>query len=301
VNDATFKLDRGALRRSFNRASDSYDAAATLQRTVRNELLARLQFFRLQPQHILDLGAGTGESSVALRRQYPRARVTALDIAHQMLVSAGRRHWPWRRFGRVCADANALPLATGSVELIFSSLMLQWCDDPLPALAEMRRVLRPGGLLLLSSFGPLTLRELRAAWAAVDSHAHVSEFPGLPQLAGAMSHAGFSEPVLDVESLVSYYPHLHALVKELRAIGARNAAADRPRGLSTRSQLQRLNAAYDQHRTAMGLPATYEVVYAAAFAGATTGLAASAGTAGADAAGEIVVPLSSVSRRRRSP
>jgi malonyl-CoA O-methyltransferase len=288
MSDLPFKLDSAALRRSFNRASSSYDSAAHLQRAVRDELLARVQYFKLQPQQVLDLGAGTGEASISLRRRFRNAAITAIDVAPQMLLRARRRQWPWRRFQRVCADARALPLASDSVDLIFSSLMLQWCDDPLPALAEMQRVLKPGGVLLLSSFGPQTLYELRAAWAAVDTYAHVSEFPGLPQLGDALSHAGFSEPVLDVESRLSHYSSIGALAAELRAIGARNAATDRPRGLTTRAQLQRLTHSYEQRRGNLGLPATYEIVYAAAFAGDTHQRSTS---------GEILVPVASLRRR----
>ncbi len=269
MNDIPFKLDTAALRRSFNRASGSYNSAALLQRAVRDELLARVQYFNLQPQQVVDLGAGTGEASLSLRRRFRSAAITAIDVAPQMLLQAYRRQWPWRRFWRVCADARSLPFANNSVDLIFSNLMLQWCDDPLPALAEMQRVLKPGGVLLLSSFGPQTLHELRAAWAAVDTYVHVSEFPGLPQLGDALSRAGFSEPVLDVETRVSHYGTIGALATELRGIGARNAATGRPRGLTTRTQLQRLTQTYEQKRSSKGLPATYEIIYAAAFASNT--------------------------------
>jgi malonyl-CoA O-methyltransferase len=308
MSDAPFKLDQAALRRSFNRASASYDGAAQLQRAVRDELLSRVQYFKLQPRHVLDLGAGTGAASISLRRRYKNAAITAIDVAPQMLLRSGRRQWPWRRFQRACADARALPLASNSVDLIFSSLMLQWCDDPLPALAEMQRVLRPGGVLLLSSFGPQTLHELRAAWASVDSYAHVSEFPGLPQLAAALSRAGFSEPVLDVEARISHYASIGALAAELRAIGARNASADRPRGLTTRAQLQRLTQSYEQWRGSQGLPATYEIVYGAAFAGDfnSAGDSSDAGSQSAalnrrSASGEILVPIAGLRRRGNLP
>jgi malonyl-CoA O-methyltransferase len=289
------RLDHRALRRSFNRAGRSYDQAATLQATVRKELLTRLQYFGLQPLRILDLGAGTGESTVALKQRFAAARVMAVDVALQMLRQAGRRRWPWQRFTRVCADASALPLASGSVDLIFCSLMLQWCEEPHYALAEMRRVLKPGGLLLFSSFGPLTLHELREAWAQVDAHPHVSDFVSLPDLGAALSHAGFAEPVLDVETYVSYYVGVHTLAQELRAIGARNAATARARGLTSRGQWQRLQAAYELRRVARGLPATYEVIYGAAFARAQQDPDSAA--TGRMVEGEVAVPVASLRRR----
>ncbi len=229
-----------------------------------------------------------------MRRRFPAATIVAVDVAQQMLLRARRRQWPWRRFQVLCADARALPLPDECVDLIYCNLMLQWCEDPLPALAEMRRVLRAGGLLLFSSFGPLTLQELRAAWATVDTYVHVSEFPGLPQLAAALSAAGFSEPVLDVEATVSHYASVHSLAAELRAIGAGNAAAQRRRGLTTRAHLQRLTDAYQQSRQPAGLPATYEIVYGAAFAGqAGHGHASSPLSAG----GEVRVPVSALRTR----
>ena len=183
---STFRLDRRALARAFDLASTSYDGHAQLQREVREELLARLPFFKLAPRRVVDLGCGTGEGAAALRRQFRRAETIAIDLAPGMLRQARGRSRPWRRFARVCADAEALPLASGSVDLVFSSLMLQWCEQPQAALAEISRVLRPDGLLLFSTLGPQTLDELRSAWRAVDATPHVSEFIDLPQLSMLM-------------------------------------------------------------------------------------------------------------------
>ena len=282
-----FRLDRPAVAAAFDRAAGRYDAAAQLQEEVRRELLGRLQYFRLAPQAVLDLGAGTASASVALRRRFRRARVIALDIAPGMLRVARKRRWPWRRFECLCADAHALPLREASVDLIFSNLMLQWSDRPERVFQECARVLRPGGLLLFSSFGPDTLGELRAAWAAVDAAPRVSVFPDLPELAAALQYARFSEPVLDADRLVRHYRDVRALMEELRAIGARNAAAERARGLTGPRTLERMIGAYERQRQAQGIPATWEVFYGAAFAGG----------APAAAAGEHVVPLARLRRR----
>src|SRR5471032_3300383 len=152
-----YALEPRWVRRSFDRAAKTYDAAAVLQAEVRENLLARLQLTTLQPRVVLDAGAGTGHASRALKRRYPKASVVALDSSREMLQQAARQQ-SWRRpFGRVCADAELLPLADGSVDLIVSNLMLQWCN-PDAAFAEFRRVLAPNGLLSFSSFGPDTLR-----------------------------------------------------------------------------------------------------------------------------------------------
>jgi malonyl-CoA O-methyltransferase len=288
-----FALDRRALARSFDRAASGYDAAAQLQQQVRAELLERLRFFPLAPQTILDLGAGTCQGSLALHRSYPRARVIALDIAPGMLNASPRPGWPRRRFERVCADAYALPLAAHSVDLVYSNLMLQWCDRPDMAFREVARILKPAGVFVFASFGPDTLHELRLAWESVDQGVHVSQFPDMPQLGAALMHAGLQEPVMDVERHRLQYSNVHALMHELQRIGARNAARNRSRGLTGRARLQRMVAAYETRRTAAGLPATFEVIFGAAF-----GAAAQAGGDVADVPGEIVVPLAAVKRRR---
>ena len=290
-----FALDRRALARSFNRAGAGYDAAAQLQRRVRAELLDRLQYFALQPQCILDLGAGTCQAAVALRRRFARARVIALDIAPGMLRASPRLGWLRRRFERICADAYALPLASRSLDLVYSNLMLQWCDRPDLVFRELARVLKPGAVLMFSSFGPDTLKELRLAWESVDHGMHVSQFPDMPQLAEAMMHAGLVEPVMDVEPHRLLYPDVYALMRELKRIGARNAASGRSRGLTGRDRLQRMIAAYEQQRSAAGVPATFEVIFGAAF-----GPAAEAGGRGDVASpGGYTVPLAALGRSRR--
>ncbi|MCC7463836.1 MAG: malonyl-ACP O-methyltransferase BioC [Gammaproteobacteria bacterium] len=289
-----FRFDRPAVAAGFDRAAAGYDAAAQLQEGVRRELLGRLEYFRLVPGTVLDLGAGTGLAAVALRRRFRRAQVLAVDIAPGMLRAARRRRRPWRRFDCLCADAHVLPLRSASIDLIFSSLMLQWSDRPDQVFEECARVLKPGGLLLFSSFGPDTLAELREAWAAVDAAPRVSAFADMPDLAAALQHARFSEPVLDADRLVRYYADVRALMGELRAIGARNAAATRTRGLTGPGTLARMIDRYERRRTPQGIPATWEVFYGAAFAGGTQ-----AGDSQAHAPGEHVVPLARLGRPRR--
>jgi malonyl-CoA O-methyltransferase len=210
-----------------------------------------------------------------------------------MLKASPRPGWPRRRFERVCADAYALPLAARSVDLVYSSLMLQWCDRPDMVFREVARVLKSAGVFVFASFGPDTLHELRLAWESVDHGVHVSQFPDMPQLGAALMNAGLLEPVMDVERHRLQYPDVHALMRELQRIGARNAASDRSRGLTGRARLQRMIAAYEARRTVAGLPATFEMIFGAAFgAAAQTG-----GGADASSPGEYVVPLAALGRR----
>jgi malonyl-CoA O-methyltransferase len=279
---SAFRLDRARLRASFERASASYETAAGLQAQVAAELLERLELFRFSPAVVLDLGSGTGRITRELKRRYPGARVIALDLAPGMLREARRYRRPWRRFDRVCGDALRLPLKDGSVDLIFSNLMLQWCEPLAAALLEARRVLSTNGFFAFSTFGPDTLHELRDAWAQSDRYNHVNHFSDMHQIGDALVHAGLMEPVLDVDHIEVGYPDVLTLMRDLKAIGAHNATAGRPRSLAGRARLARVQQAYESFRRGGRLPATYEVIY-----GASWGPAGRASAAAVDGVARI--------------
>jgi malonyl-CoA O-methyltransferase len=252
-----------------------------------------LSLVKIAPAVVLDLGAGTGQAARELKRTHRRARVVALDLAPGMLREARRQSRLFSHFDRVCGDAFALPLKEASVDLVFSSLMLQWCDDLDAALAEIRRVLRPGGFFAFSSFGPDTLRELRAAWTAADDSTHVNRFLDMHDVGDALTRGGFAEPVLDVERVELTYPDVRALVRDLKAIGAHNVTSARPRGLTGRDKWNRVTAAYESFRRQGQLPATFEVVYGAAWGGPGK-------TSAALIHGEAQIPVRSIGRRVRT-
>jgi malonyl-CoA O-methyltransferase len=260
-----YALESVRVRRSFDRAAKTYDAAAVLHTQVRENLLERLQLVTLIPGVVLDAGAGTGHGSRALKRRYPKARVVALDSSPQMLKAAGKQQSWLRPFERVCADAQALPLRDGSVDLIVSNLLLQWCD-PDAVFAEFRRVLKPQGLLSFSAFGPDTLRELRLAWREVDAHSHVHRFIDMHDLGDALVRNGFAAPVLDVERFTLRYLDVRKVAADLKATGAHNSSAGRPRGLTSPRKFAAMQAAYEPFRQDGRLPATYEVVFGHAWA-----------------------------------
>jgi malonyl-CoA O-methyltransferase len=291
-DDAGFMLERREVRRAFGRAAAGYDAAAELQHRIRGELLERLDLVRIQPSAVLDLGAGTGHAALALKRRYPKSQVVALDLAESMLREAGRRQTLLRRFRRVCADAACLPFRPASFDIVFSNLMLQWCDEPDQVFAECRRVLRPGGLLSFASFGPDTLLELRRAWAAVDDRVHVNRFIDMHDLGDALVRAGMAEPVMDVERHVLTYAELRELMLDLKAIGAHNASTGRPKGLTGKGALASMTAAYETFRRDGRLPATYEVVFGHAWAPVTTPRPRAP-------VGEARVPISQIGRPPR--
>ena len=259
-------LDKRAVRRSFDRAAATYDAAAVLQHEVCRRSLERLDVIRHSPACILDAGSGTGNAWAGLAARYPGARIVALDLAPGMLRQA-RAAAPWHQRllrllpAAVCADLEQLPLASGSIDLAWSNLALQWVNALPLAFAEMRRVLAPGGLFMFTTFGPDTLKELRAAQAGTDGHTHVSRFIDMHDIGDMLVQAGFADPVIDMETFTLTYGDVRALMQDLKAIGARNAAADRPPALSGKAWLAALMRNYEPLRRDGKLPATFEVVY----------------------------------------
>jgi malonyl-CoA O-methyltransferase len=265
--DEPFCLDRLALRRAFERAAATYDAAAVLQNEVCRRMLARLDFINQVPAVILDAGCGTGNALAPLARRYPGVRIIALDIAQRMLARARARLPAWRRLlGQaapmaLCADIQNLPLAAGSCSLVWSNLALQWCDDPVRAFAEMRRVLVPGGLLMFSTFGPDTLKELRAAYEGADRHVHVNRFIDMHDLGDMLVRGGFADPVMDMEQLTLTYSGVQHLTRDLKAIGACNVMRGRPGGLFGKRAFSAAVQRYEAFRRDGKLPATFEIVY----------------------------------------
>ncbi len=266
-DDKPFPIDKLKARRTFSRAADGYDEAAVLQHEIGQRMLERLDYVKLQPRRILDIGCGTGLVTAKLLARYPKAEVVALDFALPMLAHARRRGRWLRRPRCLCADLDHLPLASQSVDLVFSNAAIQWSVDPPAAIAEMHRVLRPGGLLMFSSFGPDTLRELRSAWAEVDGHTHVHAFVDMHDYGDMLLAAGMADPVMDAERIVLTYGDTRSLMRDLKAIGAANATLARARTLTGRERLLALAQAYERFRDRDGrLPATYEVVYGHAWA-----------------------------------
>lgn len=265
-------FDHRHIRHAFSRSAASYDAAAALQHEIESRLLESLDYLDGRvPQVVLDVGSGPARAAAAMHKRWPKAQVVALDLALPMLQESRKRAPWWQRtlgndFARVCADARALPLAEGSVDVLFTNLCLQWVEDLPAAFAGFRRVLKPGGLLLCSTFGPDTLVELREAFSAADDAPHVSPFASIAQFGDALMAAGFRDPVLDRDLFVLDYPDLPALMRELRAMGATNALRTRRHTLTGRARFAAAGAAYEKSCREAGLPATWEAIYAHAWA-----------------------------------
>jgi malonyl-CoA O-methyltransferase len=247
-------IDRRAARRRFERAAATYEKSSRLESEVGARMLERLDLVKIAPRRILD--AASGPPRPALGKRYPRAQVIAADFSIAMLL-AGKRRFFGANPLRLCAELDRLPLAPQAVDLVWSNMALHWLSDPLPAFKEFARVLAPEGLLMFSTLGPDTLKELRAAAGAARVHAFID----MHDLGDMLVAAGFSAPVMDMELLSFTYRDCASLLDDLRASGQTNARADRPRGLAGRAFGERL-------RAALAPRATFEVVYGHAWNGA---------------------------------
>ena len=254
-------ISKQKVRRAFDRAADSYDDAAVLQKEVCRRLLEKLEYIRLSPQLILDAGVGTGEAVSPLMRRYKKSRVIALDLSERMLAKASEHGGLLRKPGLVCADLEQLPFRDACFELIFSSLTLQWCNDLQATMRDLLRVLKPGGLLMFTTFGPDTLKELRACWSRIDDAVHVNEFADMHDTGDGLLRAGFADPVMEAETITVNYRNVDQLLADLRAIGANVTAEGGRAGLTAPPVLSKLRDAYDEFRVNGLLPASYEVVY----------------------------------------
>ncbi len=264
---SAFALDKRQVRRSFERAASSYDRAAVLQREICGRALERLDLVKITPRVILDAGSGTGFAAQALASRYPGATVVEFDIAPAMLQTARASLPRWRKWlGRrresfLCGDNEQLPIRAGAVGLFWSNLAFQWANDLPRVFAECRRVLQPGGLLIFTTFGPDTLKELRHAFAGDAGRVHVNRFYDMHDVGDMLVQAGFGDPVMDMEVVTLTYADVETLMRELKAIGAHNVATGRRRGLTGRRSLDDLKRRYEELRRDGRLPATFEVVY----------------------------------------
>lgn len=261
-------VDRRQVARRFSQVAARYAEADFFAREVDRRMQERLDYINLSPQRILDLGCSRGGSFPGLMARYPQAQLLGLDLAPAMLRMAQPARPAWQRWlglgqsggaGRVAADAARLPLKSRSAALVWSNLLLHWLDDPLPALAEAHRVLEVGGLLMFSTLGPDSLKELRAAFA--DGYAHTQRFIDMHDLGDMLVACGFADPVMDMEVITLTYDDLDAMFAELRAAGSSCAMKARRRGLTGAASLNLARENYEKLRRDGKLPATFEVVY----------------------------------------
>ena len=260
--DVKAGLKKSTVARNFDAAASSYRQANSLQNVVARRLLERMEYMTLEPQQLLDMGSGPGTSALLLQGAFKKARVLELDMSPGMLLESSRNDRKFfSRRSRVCADAEKMALRSSSVDVVFSSLMLQWCDNPDSVFTEVERVLKPNGLFIFSSFGPDTLKELRQSWQAVDNEVHVNTFLDMHDVGDGLVRCGLQNPVLEVEYIDFQYEDARRLMQDLKQLGAQNSNQGRRRSLTGKTRMQRMLAEYEKHRHQGKLPVTYEVVY----------------------------------------
>lgn len=285
MSDQLHSIDKQQARRAFSRAAERYDEVAALQREIGQRMIERLDIIKLQPEVILDVGSGTGVATAELSRRYKKSRMIALDFALPMLQQT-RKHSSWLRRPRcVCGDLEQLPLADQSVDLIYSNAAVQWCNDLDSTFREFLRVLKPGGLLMFSTFGPDTLKELRSAWSDADGSTHVSTFIDMHDVGDALMRARFADPVMDVDRMTLTYQEVSGVMRDLKVLGAHNVTSNRHRGLTGKNKFKAMQEAYERFRSNGLLPASYEVVYGHAWAPAQR-----------EQDGVVTVPFSQIGR-----
>ncbi len=284
-------IDKRKLASNFSKVAKTYEANAVLQQTVTARLLERLQLIKIAPRWIVDVGSGSGNASRQLAARYKKATVVALDLSLGMLATA--RSLSPKFFSRqlyVCGDVEKIPLDRSVTELVFSSLVLQWCDDLSVACLQVKNALKAEGLFMFAMLGADTMKELRASWAEADARHHVNTFFDMHDIGDVLVRAGFVEPVLDVEHITMTYADTRALMHDIQRVGAVNVDVDRARGLTGKGAFRRFVDAYEQWRVDGRLPLTYEIVYGHAWA-PPHGVAAGSGH-------EVTVPVASIGIRR---
>jgi len=251
--------EQKAVRQFFQQAAETYEQHAVLQREIGSRLLERIEFRRYEPAVVLDLGCATGTASLSLVRQLPQASVIALDWSMDMLAGTEGT------LG-LCADMHRLPFASGSIDLVFSNLAIAWGWDVPAIFTELRRVMRPGAMLVFTCFGPDTLIELNSACRKLSQDPLAQQFPDMHDVGDEMVRAGFREPVMDAEHLALEYPDLRSLLRELQATGIGMIAGESLQNVIGGPAPEKFAGAYEPFRRKRRCPVTFEIIYGTAFA-----------------------------------
>lgn len=254
------------ISKAFNRYANEYELAAKVQQEIGMRLLDRLQYLKMKPERILDLGCGPGFFSRELARMYPKAQIVGLDLAQLMLAEARKKHSWRRKWPLVAADMMSMPFATGTFDLVFANQVIHWGSLLEQVLRELNRVMKINGCVMFSTLGPDTFKELKKAWAGVNHYAHVNEFPDMHDVGDALMAEHFLDPVIDMEWLTVHYETLPKLLKSIKSQGVKNIHSKRNEGLTGKNEWKKFEQNYLQ--TPHGkYPLTYEVVYGHAWKG----------------------------------
>lgn len=253
---------------AFNSHAAEYEQAAKVQHEIGMRLFERLQYLKIKPRFVLDLGCGPGIFSKQLKKYFPQAQIIGLDLAYAMLSSAkARQHW-WKKWPLVNADMTAMPFPAGLFDLVFANQVLHWSQPLSAVITELNRVMNAEGCLMFSTLGPDTFQELRSAWATADSHAHANDFADMHDIGDSLLAEHFLDPVVDMEMLTAHYASLPELLRSLKSQGVRNINPARNPGLTGKASWRHFEEEIASYRTEHGkFPLTYEVIYGHAWKG----------------------------------
>lgn len=256
------------IGKAFNKSALEYELAAKVQHEIGTRLFERLQYLKITPKRILDLGCGPGAFSRELSVLFPKAQIVGLDLATAMLLEA-RKKYSWRRkWPLVRADMMSLPFAIGSFDLVFANQVIHWGNPVAQVFRELNRVMNLNGCLMFTTLGPDTFKEIKTAWSGANHYAHVNEFADMHDIGDSLMAERFLDPVMDMEILSVHYKSLPHLLKALKSQGVRNVNPERNQGLTGKASWQQFENNFEALRTGDGLfPLTYEVVYGHAWKG----------------------------------
>lgn len=256
------RLDKKAIKKSFNRSALNYNDAAVLQYEILQRLSARLDYINLAPATILDIGCGTGKGIKRLNKYYSKAKIIGFDLAFNMLKQSKKEFGLFNKARLINADMENLPIKNECIDLIFSNLAIQWVNNLEHTLQEFKRIGRSNGLLMFTTFGPNTLWELGASWQQIDATPHVHRFIDMHDIGDLLVRSGFAEPVMDSETITMHYPTFKGVLLDLKNIGANNADKQRSKGLMTPSKFKQLEKQYKKIAFKEGqYQASFEVIY----------------------------------------
>lgn len=253
------------IAENFSRAACSYDKAAILQKRVAARTMLGLpaqlgqDCLQNQAHRVLDLGTGTGLHSLTLADRYSSATVIGMDLAMGMLEFARQNADGYPQVNWCSGDIESIPFQSSSVDLIYSSLAIQWCCFE-QVLSEVSRVLRPGGSFVFSTLAEGSLKELDAAWCLVGERGRVNHFDSFEAQQQTVVRSDLSRQTFSLKAETLCYPDVITLLRSLKALGVNTVLAGKG-GLLTRHRLETLKQAYEPLRQPDGLPLTYQVIY----------------------------------------
>lgn len=250
------------IGQSFNAHASEYEREAQVQLEIGQRLFERLDYLKMTPRTILDIGCGPGPFLNQLAERYPNAEIVALDIAHSMLSMVKSKQTANDVWHAINADMHQMPFASEQFDLIFSNQVLHWSHSLPAVLREWQRVLRPEGCLLFSTLGPDTFQELKQAFQQVDTYAHVNTFYDMHHVGDCLLTQAFTDPVVDMEVILAHYSSLSTMLRSLKSQGVKNIHEKRKSGLMGKDAWRKFEEAMALSQTPnLKYPLTYEVVY----------------------------------------